>query len=52
MLGVLIAAVLSALTFAVCHELGLPVVVGIVSAVVVLGASLPALGGRFGLRDL
>jgi hypothetical protein len=51
MVGILIAAVLAALTFAVCSALGLPVVVGIVFAVVVLAASVPALGNRFGLRD-
>jgi hypothetical protein len=52
MVGILIVAVLAALTFAVCTALGLPVVVGIVSALVVLGASVPTLGARFGMRDL
>src|SRR3954451_5236880 len=51
MVGILIAAVLAALTFAVCSALGLPVVMGIVFAVVVLAASVPALGNRFGLRN-
>jgi 4-hydroxybenzoate polyprenyltransferase len=51
MVGILIAAVLAALTFAVCMALGLPAVVGIVFAVLVLGASLPKLGSRFGIRD-
>jgi hypothetical protein len=51
MVGVLIAAVLAALTFAVCTALGLPVVVGVVGAVIVLVAALPTLGARFGLRD-
>jgi hypothetical protein len=52
MVGILIAAVLAALTFAVCTALGLPVLVGIVLALVVLVASVPTVGSRFGLRDL
>jgi hypothetical protein len=52
MVGILVAAVLAALTFAVSTALGLPVVVGIVSALIVLVATVPALGGRFGYRDL
>lgn len=52
MVGILIAAVLAALTFAVCSALGLPVVMGIVFAILVLAASLPTLGMRFGIRDL
>ena len=52
MVGILVAAVLAALTFAICMALGLPPLVGIIGALVVLGASLPTLGTRFGLRDL
>lgn len=52
MVGILVAAVLAALTFAVCSALGLPVAVGIVFALVVLVAALPTLGTRFGIRDL
>jgi hypothetical protein len=51
MVGVLVAAVLSALTFAVSTALGLPLEAGVVLAIVVLIASLPMLGSRFGLRD-
>jgi hypothetical protein len=51
MVGILMAAVLAALTFAVCTALGLPVVLGIVFALVVLVGSVPALGERFGMRD-
>jgi hypothetical protein len=51
MVGILVAAVLAALTFAVCISLGLPVVLGIVFALIVLVASVPTLGGRFGIRD-
>ena len=52
MVGILIAAVLAALTFAVCTALSLPALVGIVFALVVLAASLTTLGSRFGTRDL
>lgn len=52
MVGILVAAVLAALTFAVCTALGLPSAVGIVFAVIAFGASLPTIGARFGLRDL
>jgi hypothetical protein len=52
MVGILIAAVVAALTFAVCTALGLPAVLGVVFAVVALLAALPTLGTRFGLRDL
>jgi hypothetical protein len=52
MVGILIAAVLAALTFAVCIELGLPAAVGIVFALIVLVTALPTLGARFGARDL
>jgi hypothetical protein len=52
MLGILIAAVLAALTFAVCMALALPPVLGILFAVVVLIASVPTVGNRFGASDL
>jgi hypothetical protein len=52
MVGVLIAAVLSALTFAVCTALSLPAALGIVFAVIVLVASVPTVGTRFGTRDI
>jgi hypothetical protein len=52
MVGVLVAAVLAALTFAVCTALGLPVIVGIVFSLVVLVGAVPTVGSRFGLRDL
>src|SRR3954463_10322333 len=52
MVGILMAAVLAALTFALCTALGLPAVVGIVFALVVLVASVPTVGSRFGIRDL
>ena len=52
MVGILLAAVLAALTFAVCMALQLPPAIGIIGAVVVLLASVPAFSGRFGIRDL
>lgn len=52
MVGVLIAAVVAALTFAICEALGLPAGVGVVFAVVVLIGSVPVLGTRFRFRDL
>jgi hypothetical protein len=52
MVGILIAAVLAALTFAVCTALGLSAAVGIIFALVVLVASVPTVGVRFGIRDL
>ena len=52
MVGILIVAVLAALTFAVCTALGLSAAVSIVFALVVLVASLPTIGARFGMRDL
>ena len=51
MVGILIAAVLAALTFAVCSALGLPVVVGVAFAIVVLVAAVPTVGAHFGLRN-
>ncbi|HEX4718320.1 MAG TPA: hypothetical protein VH300_07315 [Thermoleophilaceae bacterium] len=52
MVGILIAAVLAALTFAICTALGLSAGVSIVFALIVLAASVPTIGARFGMRDL
>ena len=52
MVGILIAAVLAALTFAICEALGLPAAIGIAFAVVVLLASVPVIGNRVGIRNL
>ena len=51
MVGMLVAAVLAALTFAIATALDLPLAVGVVLALVVLAASVPTLGMRFGLRN-
>jgi hypothetical protein len=50
MVGILGAAVLAALTFAVCMAVGLPSAVGVAFAVIVLVGSFPMLGRRFGIR--
>jgi hypothetical protein len=52
MVGILLAAVIAALTFAVCMALGLSVALGTVFALVVLVASVPTVGSRFGAGDL
>jgi hypothetical protein len=54
MIGVLIAVLFAALVWAVCVALGLPAIVGIVAAILVLLAGVPSggygLGSRFGGR--
>jgi hypothetical protein len=52
MVGILLAAVIAALTFTVCIELGLSVAVAVALALVVLVASVPTVGSRFGARDM
>ncbi|HKP89975.1 MAG TPA: hypothetical protein VJT75_08375 [Thermoleophilaceae bacterium] len=54
MIGVLIAILFAALVWAICVALGLPAIVGIVAAILVLLAGIPSggygLGSRFGSR--
>jgi hypothetical protein len=54
MIGILIAVLVAALVWAICVALGLPAIVGIVAAILVLLAGIPSggygLGGRFGAR--
>ena len=54
MIGILIAILLAALVYALCVFLGLPSIVAIIAAVLVLLAGIPTggygLGGRFGGR--
>lgn len=54
MIGVLIAVLFAALVWAICVALGLPSIVGIVAAILVLLAGIPSggygLGHRFGAR--
>jgi 4-hydroxybenzoate polyprenyltransferase len=51
-IGILIAVLLAALVYALCVALGLPAIVAIVAAILVLLAGIPTggygLGGRFG----
>lgn len=52
MIGIIIAVLLAALVYLLCTALGLPAIVGIVAAILVLLAGIPTggygLGGRFG----
>jgi flagellar biosynthesis protein FliQ len=54
-IGILIAILLAALAYALCSLLGLPQIVGIVAAILVLLGGLPTggygIGSRFGSRD-
>jgi hypothetical protein len=51
-IGILIAVLFAALVYAICLALGLPAIVGIVAAILVLLAGVPTggygLGSRFG----
>src|SRR3954469_18706198 len=53
-IGILIAVLFAALVWAICVALGLPAIVGIVAAILVLLAGIPSggygLGSRFGAR--
>jgi hypothetical protein len=52
MIGILIAVLLAALVYFLCVALGLPGIVAIIAAIVVLLAGVPTggygIGGRFG----
>jgi hypothetical protein len=52
MIGVIIAVLFAALVYAICVALGLPAIVAIIAAVLVLLAGIPSggygLGSRFG----
>jgi hypothetical protein len=54
-IGVLIAVLLAALVYVLCVALGLPSIVAIVAAILVLLAGIPTsgygIGGRFGGRS-
>lgn len=54
MIGILIAVLLAALVYFLCVALGLPAIVAIVAAILVLLAGIPSggygLGGRWGGR--
>ena len=50
MIGVLIAILLAAVVYFVCVALGLPAIVGIVAAILVLLAGIPSGGYGLGRR--
>ena len=50
MIGILIAVLLAALVYFLCTALGLPAIVGIIAAVLVLLAGSPTGGYGFGSR--
>ena len=50
MIGVIIAILVAALVYALCLALGLPTIVGIVAAVLVLLAGIPSHGYGLGRR--
>jgi hypothetical protein len=54
MIGIVLAVLFAALVYAICVALGLPAIVGIVAAILVLLAGIPSggfgVGNRFGGR--
>jgi hypothetical protein len=50
MIGLVIAVLVAALVYALCVALGLPSIVGIVAAILVLLAGIPSGGYGFGRR--
>jgi hypothetical protein len=50
MIGILIAVILAALVYFLCTALGLPAIVGIIAAVLVLLAGIPTGGYGIGSR--
>ena len=54
MIGIVLAVLFAALVYAICVALGLPAIVGIVAAILVLLAGIPSggfgVGNRFGHR--
>ena len=50
MIGILIAVVVAALVYMICVALGLPAIVGIVAAILVLLEGIPSAGFGFGRR--
>jgi hypothetical protein len=49
-IGILIAVLFAALVYAICVALGLPSIVGIIAAILVLLAGIPTSGFGFGSR--
>jgi hypothetical protein len=50
MIGIVIAVLVAALVYALCSLLGLPSIVGIIAAILVLLAGIPTGGYGFGDR--
>lgn len=50
MIGILVAVVVAALVYMICVALGLPSIVGIIAAILVLLAGIPSAGYGFGRR--
>jgi hypothetical protein len=50
MIGILIAILLAALVYVLCTALGLPAIVGIIAAILVLLAGIPSGGYGLGRR--
>ena len=54
MIGIIIAVVVAALVYLLCTALGLPAIVAIIAAILVLLAGIPTggfgIGGRYGGR--
>jgi hypothetical protein len=54
MIGIVLAVLFAALVYAICVAVGLPAIVGIVAAILVLLAGIPSggfgMGNRFGTR--
>ncbi len=50
MIGIVIAVVVAALVYMICVALGLPSIVGIVAAILVLLAGIPSAGFGYGRR--
>ncbi len=47
MIGIIIAVLLAALVYWLCVTIGLPAIVGVIAAILVLLAAFPLGGGRF-----
>ena len=50
MIGILIAVLVAALVYMLCVALGLPAIVGIIAAILVLLTGVPSAGFGFGRR--
>lgn len=50
MIGIIIAVIVAALVYLLCVALGLPSIVGIIAAILVLLAGIPSGGFGFGSR--